>query len=261
MLHRMLAACLAAGLLAGLATAALQEFTTTPLIIKAEAYESGAPADGHGHGHGGHSHSGQQSSLGGDPQGKLGHPEVTMSATGDASHGSEASVWAPADGIERQAFTAVSTIALTFGFALMLLSAMLIAGAPITARSGLAWAAAAFVATGLAPALGLSPELPGSAAADLVDRQSWWFATAAATALGLYLALRVSSPIAIAAGLVLLVAPHVVGAPHPEGYTSGVPSEIAGHFSAASLVVHAAMWAMVGAIAGYVWQRGDEAAA
>ncbi|MCK5711602.1 MAG: CbtA family protein, partial [Hyphomicrobiaceae bacterium] len=73
-----------------------------------------------------------------------------------AKHGAnsgEAEEWAPSDGVERTFFTSVSTIATSFGFALMLLSAMIIAGARITARSGLAWGAAAFVTTGLAPAL------------------------------------------------------------------------------------------------------------
>ena len=60
---------------------------------------------------------------------------------------------------------------------------MLASGDAIDERRAIAWAAAAFVATGLAPAAGLAPELPGMPAADLVARQSWWFLTATATAL------------------------------------------------------------------------------
>ncbi len=240
MLNRILAACLAAGILAGLATAILQEFTTTPLILQAESYEGG-----HGKTH----HSG----LGGD--GRYGAHVVLASAT----HG-ETGTWAPSAGVERTFFTSITTIAMSFGFALMLLSAMIIAAAPITARSGLAWGAAAFVATGLAPGLGLSPELPGSAAADLFARQTWWFGTAVATAVGLYLAIAVSTPAAIAGGIGLLCLPHIIGAPQPGAFTSEVPSELSGHFAAASLVVHAVMWSLVGVTAGYVWERGHEAA-
>ncbi|MGI9476407.1 MAG: CbtA family protein [Hyphomicrobiaceae bacterium] len=244
MLNRILAACLAAGILAGLATAIVQEFTTTPLIIKAEAYEAAAlgPA---------------KSSF------DFNNWHGASLIYADAQHGAggDGDAWAPRAGVERTFYTSVSTIATGFGFALMLLSAMIFAGASITARSGLAWGAAAFAATGLAPALGLSPELPGSAAAELVARQTWWLGTVVATAAGLFLALRISTPLAIAAGIALICAPHVVGAPHPFEYTSKVPSELSGQFSSASLVVHAVMWALVGAVAGYVWQRGDGEAA
>ncbi len=241
MLYRILVACLAAGIIAGLSTAILQEFTTTPLIIKAEAYEVPAGSDGAHHS----SHHGAQW-----------HGAKLILA--DTAHGSEDSEneWGPEDGVERTFYTSVSTIAAGFGFALMLLSAMIIAGEKITVRSGLAWGAAAFVATGLAPALGLSPELPGSAAAELVARQQWWFATMVATALGLYLALRVATPISIAVGLALLVAPHVIGAPHPHEFTSRVPGELSGHFVSASLVVHAVLWTLVGSVAGYVFSLG-----
>lgn len=245
MLHRMLAACLAAGILAGLATAILQEFTTTPLIIKAEAYE-GTPA---------HTHS--DASFGTEPW----HAAKLIFVDTKDAHAGEAEAWAPSDGIERTFFTSISTIAASFGFALMLLAAMIISGARITARTGLAWGAAAFVVTGLAPALGLSPELPGSAAADLVERQVWWISTAVATAAGLFLALRVSTPLAIAAGIALLCAPHIVGAPHPHEYVSKVPSELSGHFASASLVVHGAMWTLIGTIAGFVWERGERTSA
>ncbi|MFY0611939.1 MAG: CbtA family protein [Hyphomicrobiaceae bacterium] len=241
MLNRMLAACLAAGILAGAATAVLQEFTTTPLIIQAEAYEMPAAAGV------------EKSSSHFDSW----HGARLIHV--DASHGAgDADAWAPSAGVERTFYTSISTIATGFGFALMLLSAMIIAGARITARSGLAWGAAAFVATGLAPALGLSPELPGSAAAELVARQSWWLGTVIATAGGLFLALRLSTPLTIAAGIALICLPHIVGAPHPVEFTSKVPSELSGHFSSASLVVHAVMWALVGSVAGYVWQHGED---
>jgi cobalt transporter subunit CbtA len=246
MLNRILFAALVAGIVGGLATAMLQHFTTTPLIVAAEFYEGGdagtaapahldAPAFGGArlvlvHEHGDHAEGGEASGSGG---------------------------WAPADGIERTLYTSISTIGTAFGFALILLSAMILANARITARSGLLWGVAGFVAAGLAPALGLSPELPGSAAADLGARQLWWLGTAVATAAGLWLALRVSTLPAIAGGIALMILPHLVGAPHPEAFTSTVPSELSGHFAAASLVVLAVVWVLAGTLAGYVWQRGE----
>lgn len=256
MLHRLLFAALAAGIVGGLAAAVLQHFTTTPLILEAELYEGGAPE--------GAVHSGlAPSGVGGAA---FGGARLVLANAGEdhgddhgAAGGEDGSgAWAPADGLERTLYTSVVTIGTAFGFALILLSLMVLAGVRITARSGLLWGVAGFAAAGLAPALGLSPELPGSAAAALEARQVWWLATALATAAGLWLALRVSTPWAIAAGVVLMILPHLAGAPHPDGFTSTVPSELSGHFAAASLVVLAVIWALSGTIAGYVWQRGEQ---
>ncbi len=232
LLNRILWAALVAGIVAGVATAVLQHFTTTPLILEAERYE-GSPA----------------------PLADFGGARLVLAHAGEDHAAGRA--WSPTDGIERTLSTSVATIATAFGFALVLLSAMILGNATITARSGLMWGLAGFAATGLAPALGLSPELPGAAAADLFARQLWWVGTAVATAGGLWLALRISTPLAIAGGIVLMILPHVVGAPHPHEYTSVVPSELSGHFAAASLVVHAVMWALAGSVAGYVWQRAE----
>lgn len=221
-LNRVLIAALVAGFVAGLVTATLQQVTTTPLIIQAEKYEG----DGHEH----------------------------------ATEGKAAQEWAPEEGFERIFYTSVATIATSFGFALILLVAMIFAKETISVRVGLAWGAAAFVVTGLAPALGLSPELPGSAAGELAARQVWWIGTVLATAVGLWLVLKVSSPITIVAGLVLIVVPHIIGAPHPQEFTSEVPGEVTAHFASASLVVHAVMWSLIGAITGYMWKRGEASA-
>ncbi|HEY9539985.1 MAG TPA: CbtA family protein, partial [Kiloniellaceae bacterium] len=61
----------------------------------------------------------------------------------------------------------------------------------------------------------------------------------------------------IAAGIALMLLPHVIGAPHPHGFASTVPGELSGHFAAASLVVMAVAWSLAGTLAGYVWQRGE----
>jgi len=240
-LHRIVFAALVAGIVAGLATSVLQHFTTTPMILQAEIYENGA---GEGATHSRHDGA------------AFGGARLILAHSGE-DHADDGAVWAPADGLERTLSTSVVTVGTAFGFALILLSVMVLAGAPITARSGLLWGVTGFAAAGLAPALGLSPELPGAAAAVLENRQIWWIATALATAAGLWLALRVSTSWAIAGGLVLIMLPHVAGAPHPEGFVSDVPAELAGHFAAASLVVMAVVWALAGTVAGYVWQRGE----
>ena len=249
MLTRLVKSALAAGIVAGLTVALLQAVTTTPLILEAETYE-------------GEHHAAATPRIEPAVLRPAPTPRERLALPIDAEQGADE--WGPADGLERSFYTSVSSVGTTFGFALVLLGAMVLAGARIDARSGLVWGVAAFAATGLAPALGLSPELPGSAAAELSARQFWWFGTALATAAGLFLALRISTPTAIAAGLALIVAPHVIGAPHPQEFTSVVPSELSGHFAAASLVIHAVAWSLTGAVAGFAWDRlsaGEQPAA
>ena len=71
--------------------------------------------------------------------------------------------------------------------------------------------------------------------------------TAAATAGGIWLMFQTRKVATIAAGIALIAVPHVIGAPHPHAFTSPVPAEIAAHFTAASLVVHAVLWTLAGA--------------
>ena len=242
MLYRILLAAIVAAFAAGIVTSALQYVTTTPLILDAERYENAPAAGGRDH-------------AAGDTAARL----IFVHTSHDEAAG-DGEAWAPEDGLERTLYTTLATIGTSFGFALILLSVMLLSGAEITARSGLYWGLAGFVATGLAPALGLSPELPGSAAAELGARQAWWIGTAIATAVGLWLALRISTWWAIAGGIALLAVPHLIGAPHPHALTSTVPAELSGQFAAASLVVHAVTWAVTGVVAGYVWHRASRQA-
>lgn len=231
MLKRVLAAGLLAGLVAGLAMAVLQHFTTVPLIMAAEAYEETLVAP-------------------------LAESAIATHDHGAAAAGDhDAAAWAPGDGLERTLSTTVATIVSAVGFALVLIAVLVLANERITPRTALAYAMAAFAATGLATGLGLAPELPGSAAAALGHRQVWWFGTAIATAAGLWLILKAPMRFSAPVGVLLLVAPHAIGAPHAEGYASAVPAELAAHFAATSLVVHAVFWAMIGGAVGFFWQR------
>jgi cobalt transporter subunit CbtA len=221
MLTRVLSVGLLAGFLAGLLIAVLQQVTTTPLILRAETYEtpaSGVPA------------------------------ESGAAKEHDHDHG-----WKPADGLPRFFYTAVATIATAVGMSFLLLAGMIFAGDPIDEHRALAWAIAGFVATGLAPAAGLAPELPGSGAGDLVARQAWWIGTALATAVALWAFLRKQSPIVRLGAVVVLLAPLVIGAPHPHAFESKMPAEIAAEFAALSLVVQGLLWALAGIAVGRLW--------
>ncbi len=241
MLTRIVTAGLLAGVLAGLFVSVLQHATTVPLILAAEVYENGgAPAAAPHH-----------SFWDGGEEAKL----ILAHGEAAAAAGGEANVWAPQDGAERIGYTTLTTIGTGVGFALMLLAAMIASGVEITARSAALWGVAGFVATGLATGMGLPPELPGSAAADLDARQIWWIGTALATAGGLFALFRGGAVWTVALGIILLAVPHLIGAPHPDSFASPVPAELAAGFVAKSLAVHAVLWTLTGALAGLIWQR------
>lgn len=240
MLTRILAVGLLAGVLSGLLVSGLQQATTVPLILEAEVYEKAAEK----------AEKAQHSSwTGGD------HARVILVHGDMSGEAGQAEAWEPADGFERTAYTTTATVGAAVGFALMLLAAMLASGAEISPRSAALWGLGAFVATGLAPGLGLAPELPGAAAADLLSRQIWWAGTAFATATGIWLLFRSSGLAMLALGVALIALPHLIGAPHIHEFKSTAPAELAGHFTSTSLALHAILWVLVGALAGYFWQR------
>ncbi|NND49660.1 MAG: cobalt transporter [Rhizobiales bacterium] len=241
MLQRILISAIGAGLAVGLLTAAIQHVTTTPLVIAAEAYEQ--PGGGHDHGAADHAHSSDAAA----------HGAHTLPASGAETTRREA--WAPEDGLERTFYTALTTSLTGVGFALMLLAAMVFKGGRIDERAGLFWGIGGFAAVALAPALGLPPELPASATADLAGRQIWWLGTIISSACGIGLLAFTVQWWARTAGVLLLAAPHIIGAPHPQTFTSAVPAELAGQFAATSLAVSAVFWVLLGWAAASLYQR------
>ena len=144
------------------------------------------------------------------------------------------------------------------GYAMVLVAMMGMAaeyGVQINARSGLLWGLAGFIAMHFAPAFSLPPEVPGSAAADVATRQIWWWGTTIATAIALALFAFGKNPVAWGAAAVLILAPHLIGAPHPAEFTGPVPPEIAALFATRALGVGLIAWTLLGLLSGYFWQR------
>ncbi len=142
------------------------------------------------------------------------------------------------------------------GYAFVLLAVMALAedrGQPITPRAGLIWGIAGFIAVQFAPAFGLPPELPGMAAADLTERQIWWFATVGATAIALWLIAFGRNWAMWGAAVILLAMPHIIGAPMPATLTGPAPPELGAAFAARALGTGLAVWAFLGLLAGTVW--------
>ena len=236
---RLLSAALVAGFLAACVASVLQFALTSPLILRAEAYEKRAEV----------------------PLAGL----VVLAHAGDA-HGAQAHdshaapEWEPGEGLPRLAFTALATLVTGVGYALLLGAALLAHGRGVP-HLALRFALGGFLAVALAPAVGLPPELPGMEAAPLAARQLWWIGTALATAGGLYLAVMVARPWAVAAGLALIAAPHVVGAPHPVLASGELPAALAAQFAARSLAVSLAFWVVLGLGLGWAWRLFGRGAA
>jgi cobalt transporter subunit CbtA len=232
-----------AGLVAGLVMAALQAYATVPLILQAETFESAG--GGHDHGAAGHS-----------------HDEAAADHRHDAAAGEEEEGWAPADGFERFFYTSMANIVTAIGFGLVLVVVSEFAGGIAGWRQGLLWGLAGFATFTLAPGLGLPPELPAMPAADLEGRQVWWLGTVIATGAGIALiAFRRSLPLA-GLGIVLIVTPHVIGAPQPASYETAVPEGLHHDFIVAVTVTNLVFWVVLGAVAGMVRGRfADEASA
>jgi len=174
-----------------------------------------------------------------------------IEAGSSAHHAVGAAVQA---GMERTGYTVLFNWLTAFGYALLL--AACFAWTRTTSwRTGLLWGVAGFASFALAPALGLSPELPGSHAADLTARQTWWIGTALASSAGLACVFLVRRRPIKVIGVVLIALPHLIGAPvAPEG-DSAVPAEMTRAFVAGSLGQSLLMWLLLGALTAAFLRR------
>ena len=222
--QRMFFAGVLAGLAAGLAMAAIQQWKVAPLIVAAELYEA--------------------------------QPVHDHATAAPHEHAPEA--WAPADGAERIAYTVLADVLAAMGFALVLGATSLLSGIELNVRNGLLWGLGGFISLQLAPALGLPPELPGMAAADLAPRQVWWWGTALATAAAFLAVAGFRSWTAIVAAAVLILLPHLIGAPVAPDRPSTVPAHLASQFAAAALAAGAVFWLTLGPLLGYLNERFAE---
>jgi cobalt transporter subunit CbtA len=242
MFRRIFVAALGAGAGVGLLLAALQQLTLVPLILKAENYEHAAPAP-------------KAAAL---PAGidalALAVTATTLIAPAHAHDSHPSAPVAASGSASRAALTVAATTLVSIGFAFMLVGAFAVSGRAVVAREGLLWGIAGFAAFALAPAFGLAPTLPGSAEADLLERQVWWIGAVAATAGGIALAAFGRWIWAVPVGLAVIAAPQVIGAPQAEG-AGAIPPELAASFAARSLVIAAVFWVLLGWAAGALYAR------
>ncbi|MFO1151417.1 MAG: CbtA family protein [Alsobacter sp.] len=238
----------AAGLVVGIASTGLQHLGTLPLIQKAEVFERQAAKP-----------EAQAAPQEQAVQPAHEHPAQGVQAAahdhGAGAHEHGVAAWEPADGFERNAYTALFNVVEWIGFGLLLAGALVLAGRPTGWREGVFWGLGGFVAFSLAPGLGLPPELPGVPAAALEARQVWWIGTAAATAGGLALLALNRSVFGAVLGLLLIAAPHLVGAPRLAVVETNVPEVMAHRFVVTVLLTTLASWVLLGGLSGYLLSR------
>lgn len=240
MIKRMFASALFAGFAAGLIAAALQFVFVQPILRQAELYESGELV-----------HVAAASPT---------HDQVVHASTGPVSAAGQATLATTQTPVDwsRTGLTVLFTALVYTGYALVLVSAFALSelrGEAISGRAGIIWGLAGFIVVHFAPAAGLPPELPGMSAGDLTGRHYWWAGTVATTAVGLWLLGFGKSAQSWALGALLVLAPHMIGAPHPDQMSGPVPPELAALFVGRSLGVGMAVWVILGSLAATIWSR------
>jgi cobalt transporter subunit CbtA len=221
--RRLVYAALCAGLLSGIIAAGAHQLGTVPLILEAEIYEQAA--------------------------------QHATAATHGAAVAHEPE-WEPENGIERAAYTLAADLLAAIGFALLLAAGLALRGGAVTWRDGLFWGLAGFATFTLAPGLGLPPELPGTEAAPLFERQLWWLTTAVSTGGALALLAFTRRAVYAALAAFLIVLPHLYGAPQPaEHAAAAAPEALVHHFVVAATLVSLLFWLALGASTGFFYRR------
>lgn len=219
-IRELVTAALRAGVLAGLLLTATQQIRVIPDLFHTEVYEGSAPAT-----------------------------IVANLGNGHAVHD-----WHP-EYLERIFFNTIANISLGVGFALLLGSIMCLCGRPGCWRTGLLWGLAGYITFFAAPSLGLPLEIPGTEAAKLADRQSWWLIAALDTGFGLSLLAFATTGANKFFGAVLLAAPHLINTPQPEVHSSAAPDELAQFFIVATVFANAVFWLALGGLMGHFYKN------
>ena len=163
--------------------------------------------------------------------------------------------WEPENGAERTAYTLLADILTGVGFALLVGAGLTLRGGEVGWRQGLLWGLAGFATFVIAPSLGLPPQLPGTEAAPLFDRQLWWLVTAVATGCALALIAFTTRARWTILAAILIVLPHLYGAPEPPEQIAAALGPLTHHFIVAATVVNFLFWLILGASTGYFHER------
>jgi cobalt transporter subunit CbtA len=234
MLVKYLLATIVAGLFAGILLTPAMYVRNVPLILHAEEYEDA----------GGHEHSHDAAAPAA--------AAAESAAVAPHTHEEEAGPELP---FGRLGNTLLINLVAGAGFALVTGAAALLLGRRITLQNGIYWGLAGFFIFNFAPAFSLAPEVPAMPAADLAARQAWWLITVLLTAGGVYFIVLREEIWAKILGVVLIVAPHIYGAPEVEDLASPVPPTLASEFAVSTLATNLFFWVVLGTALGWAIQH------
>ena len=180
MFRRLMMAAMIVGIVSGLVFSIAQHFTVTPILLEAELFEQAPVMDMH----------------------------------------HQASEWSPSNEFERSSYTFCANILAAIGFASLFLVVMsqlvLRKNIELSASDGAIAGLLAYAIFFVIPGLGLPPEIPGSSADLLENRQSWWLMAVVGGTIGVMV--MVFSPLKYKAlGLLSIAVPFIIGAPHYDG--------------------------------------------
>ena len=221
MFKKIITTALFAGFIVGVVSALLQLIYVQPILLHAELYETGSLT-----------HFGENNSQG-------------------AHHNS-------AFDFQRNGLSILFSALIYTGYAIILVSLLAYASSlnlKIGNVRSILFVVCGFFAVQLAPAFGLPPELPGAAAAELFPRQIWWFFCVLVTILGIWIVSFSQKIPYVLIGIIIILVPHIVGAPEPEFFVGPTPPELASHFASRTLALGAASWVLLGYLSGYFWRK------
>ncbi|MCF6327658.1 MAG: CbtA family protein [Devosiaceae bacterium] len=227
--QRVFFAAVLAGLAAGFVLSAIQQWRVVPLIVQAELYEIN---DVHA----------------------LEHAKDPV-VVGPHLHPPEAEAAGPDFDFERAGLTVLASVLTGLGYALVLGAVSIFANIPINRKNGVMWGLAGFVSVALMPSIGLPPELPGMVAAEIGARQIWWIGTVLISSLAIYVLYKNPNPAGVFIGLVLILIPHIVGAPLAPAEPASVPAALALIYVANAMFSLFAFWITLGFSFGWISQR------
>jgi len=249
MIRQIFLTALLSGVLAGFVLTSLQSVKVIPLILAAEEFEGGEIAT-----YGSHDRTHQQSTSDhhdGETVKAHSHENEKEAAT---AHSHDEEAWGPADGFERLFFTFVANVFLATGWS-FLLCAVYMNVKNINVVKGIIAGIVGYLTFFALPSIGLSPELPGTLAASLEHRQAWWIATVACSAIGFAVLFFSRNRAYQLTALVLVLLPHIVGAPVPDVHGGTAPESMFNAYVNATFITNGIFWVILGAISVTLFKK------
>ena len=247
MIRQIFLTAIISGFTAGIFLTGIQSLKVTPLILSAEVFEDGELIT---YTSKNHKNTNIQST-------NNHHDEIAH--VHDNSHEHEAEAWGPEDGNERFFYSLITNIFLACGFA-FILSAIYLYIKELNLKNGLISGFVVYLSIFALPSLGLSPELPGTLAAELQDRQIWWISTVVLSSFAFIILFFNKNKMYQALAIILLFLPHIIGAPMPSVHGGTAPQAMFEEYIIATYITNAVFWLFLGAISISLFKRFQEKA-